>query len=162
MAVKKYRMQIVHKRTTTVYDVEVEAECKELARTKSFACDRPRDDAWTEDIAIQSIRQLGEPWVYGWSGDSPTNASLGRPDGYQEKRPQELLIFERSPGNRFTAEEVELLKQRAEKAVGPVYGSWNGAGCTSLTIRMKEPYDRLTDEQLAALMAPLPPEMARE
>ncbi len=135
------------------YDFEVEAPTRERARNVATTFDVPEK----ADIEVGShvLRVLDGPWIYGWSGDSPDNSYLGRPDQYLETK--DLLVFSTPLGRVFTKKDVALLRERAERVIGAVAEDWNGAGCKSLTIRMKAPFGKLTDEQVATIMAPREP-----
>ena len=141
---------LVHVERKTSYTVEVEADGRTAAwRTAASA---PIPSGVEPVIEVETFRQLGEPWVYGWSGDSPENFYLGRPDGYLST--DALLVFTRALGNRFTQEDVQLLLNRVASVVGEVDGHWNGAGTSGLSIQLKKPFGKLTAEQVATIMAP--------
>jgi hypothetical protein len=150
------------------YTVEVEAtswfEAERAARKASVP--RGRDmllgplaergrDIVLEDLPVRSVdavQQLGEPWLYGWSGDSPENSYLGRPDHYMNT--DDLLVFQTAYGHRFTEEDVTLLLSRVSAEVGEVQSFWNGTGCNTFSVRLKTPFGKLSDEQVRKLMGP--------
>lgn len=148
-----FRVRVVH---SQIHEVEVRAidslDAEKIARGSSTL-----DLSYGlkgHNVDAVTIEQIGEPWVYGWSGDSRTNVYHGRPDQYQNTK--DLLVFNAPYGRAFSAEDVLLLIDRTQTFVGKVSKSWNGAGCGTLSIRLEEPFGKLTDEQVDYLMAPRP------
>ena len=78
------------------YDVDVVAPTHYQAA--GIAAEQPLPDRLRGEVGdmpvveAHTLCQVGEPWVYGWSGDSQDNSYLGRPDGYMETK--DLLVFE--------------------------------------------------------------------
>ena len=152
---KTFRVRVIRELR---YEVEVQAETPSAA--ENAACHAPippeLNVATLGDLAVmgcETILQVGEPWVYGWSGYDPENSYYGRPDGYVNSG-NELLVFQAPRGRAFTKSNVDLLLGRIEVLVGPVQKHWNGAGCGGFSVQMKEPYANLTPAQIAGLMAP--------
>lgn len=142
----------VHVKRTSFYNVEVEADS--VGQAESFAQTAAIPSSVKLSVTSDAFVQLGEPWLYGSSGAlaSVDNTHRFRPDGYLDTK--DLLVFERALGNRFTRNDVDLLKARAEASIGPVAEHWNGEGYNALSIRMAVPFGQLTDEQVARIMAP--------
>ena len=138
------------------YELEVQAETAYQARDVATRAAIPGEvNARLEDLPVMDshpLYQVGEPWVYGWSGFDPENSYYRRPDGYLDQA-NFLLVFKAPHGRAFTKSDVELLLGRIETLVGPVQKHWNGAGHDGLSVQMKEPYANLTEVQVAGLMA---------
>jgi hypothetical protein len=129
---------------TTTHRVEVEAPSWLSARDAAKDTFVPDDAKVT--VTADVVRQIGEPWTLGLAGTD-------RPDGYMERT--DLLVFERAFGYVFAKSEVELLRRRVEAAVGPVAEHWNGENSDMLSIQTQKPFGKLTDEQVASIMAPV-------
>lgn len=114
----------------------VVAEKRALAATLSSATLKQ------DTTEARLVRQLGEPWVYVEFVDNP----------------HDLIVFRRSVGNTFTKGECDLLVKRVAEHVGGIDDHWNGAGCTSFSVRSKYRGPR-TAEREAALTAPRPADM---
>jgi hypothetical protein len=145
--VKRYLVRVVR---TTIFDVEVDADAAHRAEHVALSMAATKDVHHTESSSV--VRQVSDPWVYGWSGDDEGNFFFGRPDGYMET--QELLVFKTSYGNVFSEKDVALLVERAEDCVGAVHSTWNGEGSNTLTIRLRTPFKKLSSKQVAHLVAP--------
>jgi hypothetical protein len=103
--------------------------------------------------SVSITRQLGEPWVKPFGGHA----------WYDLHGPGDVICLERSTGNAFTQADIDLLKERIESCGLSVVDSWNGAGCGSVSFKLKgrDPVDApFTPEQVKALLAPRPKEVA--
>ena len=76
---KTFRVRVIRKLR---YEVEVQAETPSAA--ENAACHAPippeLNVATLGDLAVmgcETILQVGEPWVYGWSGYDPENSYYG-------------------------------------------------------------------------------------
>lgn len=109
---------------------------EEIAATIPFECD--------VDVTIE--KQLGEPWVLPFGGGP----------WYDLHGPGDVMVFERSTGNSFTADDVALLKRRIESLGLGVPDSWNGAGCNQVSYRCtgRKGTKQMTKKQTAMLLAP--------
>ena len=150
MLMKRYRVRVRIRQTMT-YEVEVEANDARIAEEAAGAAPAPDAHTVTEVTETNVLEQLGEPWVYGWSGEDTSNTYLGRPDQYLET--EDLLVFRCPVGRVFTDSDVDTLRRRAEAVVGPVKEHWNGAGCGSLSIKMVDKFKKLDFSQVESLMA---------
>lgn len=103
------------------------------------------------DVDAGVIKQIDGPWVTGF------NEGLCDPDDYMNRgEPRTLLVFQRAYGNAFTSDECAVLVARAQKVTGVSVASvWNGTGCSGFSVRMKDPFTKLTKEQVAELLAPI-------
>jgi hypothetical protein len=147
----------VRVRRIVSYDVDVEADTSGEAEYAAGEAQIPERfrmsiEDLPQDIETRALCQVGEPWVYGWSGESPDNSYRGRPDGYMDTK--DLLVFRAPFGRAFSEQDVALLRERAASHVGVVAEHWNGAGTSSLSVRLTAPFGQLSDEQVAAIMGP--------
>jgi hypothetical protein len=120
---------------------EAHANAHELA--EKLAAEQGPDVVGHAEI----MRQLGEPWVRAFGGGI----------WYDMHGPGDVICFERSTGNVFTAEDVQLLRDRLEATGLKVKDSWNGAGCNQVSYRCsgREPKDaKFTKAQVKAILAP--------
>lgn len=91
---------------------------------------------------VEIVRQLGEPWVsVCW---------------YDLHEPGDIIVAEPSYGNRFTKEEVLLLKNRIESLGLKVIDQWNGAGCDTCSYKCtgRVGTDQFSEDELKMLNAP--------
>ena len=114
--------------------VEVEAPDSERARqaasllAEADECTDTREFSWPPDtkVAIYAAvqQQLGEPWCHG---------------GAWYDGPGDVIGVDRSLGNRFTQEDVDLLRSRIEAHGCTVVDDWNGAGCDTVSFQCDWP-----------------------
>lgn len=103
-----------------VLNLEVEAESSDDAFERALRENRPRADE-REHPAIDVVKQLGEPWVYGrW---------------YDLHYIGDVIVFTRSLGNVFTKKEVDLLVKRLRDVGFEPKNHWNGERCDELSVR---------------------------
>ena len=151
----RYRVTVTRSIT---YEVEVEAPAYYMAEKAAESV--PPEDITPVPVTelprveTRAVCQLGEPWVYGWSGEGSNNSYHGRPDSYLEV--EDLLVFRRSFGNQFSKEDIALLQKRIEEVVGPVQDSWRAFldGASAVSFKLEKSFGVLTDVQVKALMAP--------
>lgn len=143
---KRYRVKVTQRRT-----VEVEVESPDVYSAQLDAIHlvgrKSLDEApLSSQVDFGTMRQLGEPWLHecGWC---------------DLHGPGDVFICRRSIGNRFTREDVELLKLRIAQVLRVVVvDDWNGAGCESVSVRCRgrSGVSQITKEQSAAISAPRP------
>mgnify|MGYP001573839551 CR=1 FL=1 len=124
-------------------DATVDANNLEHARecaAKQVAC----QVSTPFNFDAQEPVQIDGPWVssVGW---------------YDLHGPEDLIVVERSVGNRFTQLEVDILKERLKAMKLQLADWWNGVDCSSISFRCRGRKSNrpMSKKQLAILLAPL-------
>jgi hypothetical protein len=105
--------------------VEVEVEVPDRDHLYSAAIEAAKADTtvpFDYSIVAGSTVLLDEPWVStrGW---------------YDLHGPADIIVCERAEGNKYTAEDIKLLRSRLHKIGLKVLEDWNGAGCGTVSFR---------------------------
>jgi len=129
---------------TERYPVTVEAENYGEVYGAAVAV-LPGDADGPAEISIHAddFVQLGEPWAYsdGW---------------YDLHGPDDIIVVERSTGNLFTGQDIDLLGKRLTDLRLKVIDRWNGAGCSTASFHCsgRKGTAKMSGKDLAFLLAP--------
>lgn len=86
---------------------------------------------------------LEGPWIstHGW---------------YDLHGPENIIVCERAIGNRYTADDIKLLRRRLKQIGLKVLEHWNGEGCGTVSFRCegRKGSRKMSAEHIAVLIAP--------
>lgn len=129
------------------YYVEVEANGSGAAEQVAMELDvdsSQQRGASKRTTSAEARRRLGEPWVkMSW---------------YDLHEPGDVVVGQRSFGNRFSVDDLRVLRERLETLGLKVVDSWNGLGCDTVSFRCagRKGTKPFTTAEREALEAPRP------
>lgn len=142
---KTYRAEVIETmRCSATFQFTAEDDSVARLRAIELMAGDPHKKTGEPFYEFKSLRQIGEPWAYshGWYMD--------------REKPSDIIVVERSEGDRFKASDIRILRRRIVKLGFPVLDSWNGAGCATVSFRCsgRRGLKALTKSQLSILVAP--------
>lgn len=139
MQTRKFLVRVTATRT---YDLEIEAETRSDAEDACEGMPAPSNGV-TEHVSHEAQLQISGPW-------------LAYVNWYDLHGTGNVIVGEPKLGHSFDELDIELLCARLELLGLTILETWNGAGCTTVTVRCagRRSPAKLTDAEIELLMAP--------